>query len=278
MKIKEMKQKAIQSLKGKIEEPNRKIRMLLSSVLKEDKEWILLHEENEFPISKQQEWEESIRKLEQGMPIQYITHYQEFMKLGFYVDENVLIPQPDTEILVEEVIKLGKEKENLEILDFCTGSGCIAVALAKYLPLAKVDASDISDKAIEIAKKNAQANGVNISWKQSDLWEQWGTKTWDLMVANPPYIKTEVIHHLSQEVRKEPLIALDGGEDGLVLYKKIIGQAYQHLKEKGWLCLEIGYDQKEEVMELLEQEGKYKNIKCIQDLAGLDRVIMAQKS
>lgn len=240
------------------------------------------------------------------MPLQYITNEQEFMKLKFYVDENVLIPQPDTEILVEQIINDYKEKE-VKILDLCTGSGAIAISLAKYIKKSIVTATDISNKALQIAKLNAEKNlcHTRIKFMLSDMFaniengknydnkinntiendENLNKKInnnkdkilFDVIASNPPYIKTDVIKKLDITVQNEPILALDGGKDGLKFYKIIAENAYKFLNENGRLYLEIGYDQKQEVIGLLEKTNKYENIICIQDLAGNDRVIIAKK-
>jgi len=212
------------------------------------------------------------------MPIQYITNNQEFMKLNFYVDKNVLIPQPDTEILVEEVIEISKKINSKKILDLCTGSGAIGVSLAKYLPNCEITAVDISKKALQIAKKNAIINEVEkqITFISSDLFSNLESQKFDIIVSNPPYIKRNDIENLEEQVKKEPLIALDGGEDGLDFYKKIIKEAHKYLVSEGYLCLEIGYNQKDEVIKLIEKEETFKNIYSKKDLYGIDRIIIAE--
>ena len=217
-----------------------------------------------------------INKLKNGIPLQYITNNQEFMKLNFFVDENVLIPRADTEILVEEVISLANDDKN-KILDVCTGSGAIAVSLAKYIKNSNVMAIDISKEALKIAEKNAFNNNVNIKFIESDLFNNLEENDFDIIVSNPPYIRENVINELSIEVKHEPKIALDGGKDGLDFYRKLSSESYKYLKEDGYLCLEIGYDQKNEVIEILKNEKKYKNIYSKKDLFGNDRIIIAQK-
>ena len=222
------------------------------------------------------EYIQVIDKIIEGIPLQYITNSQEFYGLNFYVDENVLIPQPDTEILVEEVLKIAKDGN--KILDICTGSGCIGISIASNIENVQITMSDISKKALKVAEKNAKSNEVieKVELMQSDMFEKIDS-TFDIIVSNPPYIETKVIKNLDKQVQKEPIIALDGGEDGLVFYRKIIKEAPKYLKEKGCLCLEIGYDQKEKVVELIKKEEIYTEIKEIKDLSGNDRVIIARE-
>lgn len=217
-----------------------------------------------------------IDKIINGKPIQYITNEQEFMKLKFYVDENVLIPQPDTEIIVEKVIDEFKDKE-LKILDLCTGSGTIAISLAKYIERCNILATDISSKAIQIAKLNAEKNQVHkkIEFVLSDMFEEIRKDKFDIIVSNPPYIKTEVIKTLDKQVQNEPKLALDGGINGLKFYEIISKNAYKFLNNNGKIYLEIGYDQKNDVIDLLKKTQKYKDIICIKDLELNDRLIVA---
>ena len=203
------------------------------------------------------------------------------MGLHFYVDENVLIPQPDSENLVEEVIKISEilkmGKEQLKVLDMCTGSGAIAVSLSKYIDKALIYASDISINALDVAKKNAKSNSLDITFIHSDLFNDIEiSNQFDIIVSNPPYIETEVIKSLSKEVQEEPIIALDGGKDGLDFYREIIKCAKEYLIKDGYLVLEIGYDQKDSVIKLL-QDNDYKNIYSKKDLSGNDRVVVGQK-
>ena len=170
------------------------------------------------------------------------------------------------------VIQHGQDK--IKILDLCTGSGAIAISLAKHIKNSELYALDISEKALEISKKNAKNNDMKIHFIQSNLFQNLKEKDFDIIVSNPPYIRTEVIKTLSKEVQKEPIIALDGGEDGLYFYRKIIEKANEYLKPNGKIFLEIGFDQKCELMEIMDTN--FTNIKCVKDIAGLDRVIIGE--
>lgn len=221
-------------------------------------------------------------EIKNGKPIQYITKEQYFMGYSFYVDERVLIPQPDTEILVEAAIKKIKEmlknfdnnkektltNKKIKLLDLCTGSGAIGISIKKLLgENIEVTLSDISNDSLDVAKLNSEKIGVKCNFIQSDMFENINEK-FDIIVSNPPYIKTDIIEKLDNDVKNEPHIALDGGRDGLKFYKIIKSKLSKCLKENGYLILEIGYDQKEDVQNL------FKNTTCIKDYSGKDRVIV----
>lgn len=210
-------------------------------------------------------------------PIAYIVGNREFMGLDFYVQEGVLIPRPDTEILVEEVIEIGKNKGEIEILDIGTGSGAITVSLAKYLHNANLTSVDISDIALEVGKKNAISNNVDnkIEFIKSNLFTEIDKdKKFDVIVSNPPYIRKKDVQNLESQVKDfEPYTALEGGEDGLDFYRKITEQAKLYLKENGVLAYEVGHDQSEDVSKLMEING-YTNIYTKKDLQGIDRVVI----
>lgn len=259
-----------------IESPKLKARLLLQYILKKSRQYLIVYDNQEVDKKAQWEYFVNIEKLTKGMPLQHITHTQEFMKMDFYVDENVLIPRPDTEILVEETIKIAQTMESPKILDLCTGSGAIAISLKKYIPSAQVYAVDISKKALEIAKKNAHRLEAEVKFIESNLFEKIKNEKFDIIVSNPPYIKKSDINYLSQEVQKEPQIALDGGYDGLDFYRKISYQAIDYLKFGSYLCFEIGYDQKEEVFEILKGIEHYTKTYCKKDLCGNDRVVITQ--
>lgn len=272
---------AIKILKeNNIEEASLKARMILANILKKPKEYLLIHEEEELSLNDINKYKEDIKKLANNVPIQYIINKQEFMGLNFYVDENVLIPQPDTEILVEEVINICRDidcrepEKTIKILDLCTGSGAIGISIAKNIKNCEMTLSDISNDALKIAQKNSANSNIKII--QSDLFEKIEEK-FDIIVSNPPYIETKIISTLDKEVQMEPRLALDGGEDGLNLYRRIIKEAYKYLNSNGILALEIGYNQKDKVINLLKQSNMYVNIYFKKDLSKNDRIVVCRK-
>ena len=208
------------------------------------------------------------------VPLQYILGTQEFMGLTFMVNDNVLIPRQDTETLVEQVLK--ELPEGGRFLDLCTGSGCIAISVKTMAPAAEVTASDVSKTAITVAKENARRLNTVIDWEVSDLFTA-VTGTYDLIASNPPYIPTADIETLMPEVRDfEPHLALDGFEDGLHYYRKIVPEAMDYLKDGGALLVEIGCDQAEAVQRIFSEAG-YDEIHIVKDLAGNDRVVKGRK-
>ena len=279
MTIRETIRKGMIILKNNnVTEPNIKARMIMQYVLNKPREYLMIYDDEILKLRQEVNYFKAIKKLCQGIPSQHITNMQEFMKMRFYVDENVLIPRQDTEILVEEVIKIAKKINAKKILDLCTGSGAIAVALAKYIKNSEITAVDISKNALNIAKLNAKNNEVEekIIFIQSDLFKNVKKEKYDIIVSNPPYIKKDILKKLDREVQKEPEIALDGGYDGLDFYRKIINMADEYLKFHGYLCFEIGYDQKEEVEELIKEQGKYIETYCKKDLCDNDRIVVTK--
>lgn len=254
------------------------VKIIVEYTFKISKAQLILHYEDEVDKLAVFDYKSYLKKIVNGVPVQYITNKQEFMGLRFYVDENVLIPQPDTEILVEEVINMYKDKE-CKILDLCTGSGAIGISLAKYISKSYVTISDISEKAIQIAKLNSEVSQVHkkMEYYESDLFENLEKKKYDVIVSNPPYIETSTIEALDKQVKHEPHIALDGGVDGLKFYREIIKNAPDYLVDGGMLFLEIGYNQKKSVMKLLEENKNYGNIYSKKDLGGNDRIVVATR-
>lgn len=312
MKIKELIEKGVQNLRdNQIEDAVIKAKTVLSYILDKDKIYLLSHDREEVEKAKEIEYMRHIEELIQGKPLQYITHTQEFMGLHFYVDENVLIPQPDTEILVEEAIKVIKEKQKaaskqiekggtkqktneerkIRILDLCTGSGAIAIGVAKYMQKSFVQVNqekieqipidieiygtDISKEAIKIAERNAESNKIKIDFILSDMFQSLEQYKgyFDVIVSNPPYIESSTIAILPKEVQHEPYLALDGGKDGLKFYTIIANQAYKYLKADGEVLVEIGYNQKESVTKVFKENEQYGAITCIKDLSNNDRVL-----
>lgn len=279
MTIRELLNQGIIMLKNEqIDSPKTKARLILESTLNKSREYLIIYDKNEVTSAQRDNYIKKIKRVILGEPVQYITGLQEFMKLNFFVTKDVLIPRQDTEVLVEEVIKIAKDIPNTVILDLCTGSGAIAVSLAKYIPNSKIYGIDISEKALEIAKKNAEFNGVknSIEFRVSDLFNKIRNQKFDIIVSNPPYIKKEDIKLLPKDVQKEPKIALDGGTDGLVFYSRIAKSAYKHLRRGGYLCLEIGYNQKLQVKKIIEGQKRYINFYCKKDLCENDRVVITQ--
>lgn len=283
MNIKEiLKQGEIQLNNCNIEESNLKVKMLLSNLLEKNKEYLLIYDTEEISKEIEKAFFDGVNKLKLGEPIQYIIGKQEFYGMEFFVNRSVLIPQPDTEILILEtmdIIKNNYTKENLKILDLCTGSGAIAIAIKKDVDKNcrkqnEVWASDISSKALKVAKINSQKNNAEIKFIESDLFNNINEK-FDLIVSNPPYIETKVIEELPIEVQNEPKLALDGGEDGLDFYRKIAYSGRNFLNEKGTILVEIGYNQKDAVIKIFE-ENNYKEIYAKKDFGGNDRIIVAK--
>ena len=214
------------------------------------------------------------------IPLQYVLGEQEFYHEIYEVTSDVLIPRADTEILVEQAITYIEQYQLKQMVDICTGSGCIAISIAKHSSIEKVFASDISKKAIEVAIRNVERNHVQqkVYPLVSDLAEVWiqNHNTFDLVVSNPPYIKSEVIPTLAQEVQKEPKLALDGGKSGLEIYSKLLEQASDILNDNGFLMLEIGFDQKEALTKIITNYPKFELMDTVQDLGGNDRVMICR--
>lgn len=237
----------------------------------------LLERQNQMDPVMKEKYLALVGRRADHTPLQYLTGWQEFMGFAFRVNEHVLIPRQDTEILAEEAVKYLRSKKGgaerqTKVLDLCTGSGCIAVSLKKLCPDIAVTASDLSEEALKTARENGRILDAHVTWIKSDLFEN-VEGTYDLIVSNPPYIRTDAIEELSDEVRFcEPRMALDGHEDGLFFYRGITQKAAVFLESGGCLMFEIGYDQGNEVAELLARNG-FEEIKVLRDLAGLDRVV-----
>lgn len=249
---------------------------LLEFSLGIEKSYYFMHENDKIKDEQQNAYHKVLLQREQRIPLQHIIGSAWFMGYEFYVNENVLTPRFDTEILVDQVSKW--IKPGMQILDMCTGSGCILLSLLKMFQQDNVKGLgvDISPKALEVAEKNKERLGVTAEFAESDLYSN-VKGVYDIIVSNPPYIPTKELKDLMPEVRDhEPWLALDGKEDGLYFYRKIVAQAENYLKPEGWLCLEIGYDQGEALRQMLKEAG-YDKVQIVKDLAGLDRVAFGQK-
>lgn len=282
-------------------------RLLLEHVCHTTRQDLLAHGEREVEEADRSCYEELLQKRASHVPLQYLTGVQEFMGLEFDVSEDVLVPRQDTEVLVEEVMRF--LHDGMRILDVCTGSGCILLSLLHYSNDCEGIGLDISEKALAVAAQNAEKLGLlaeagraGARFGQGDLFEGLqnrkgcrtdgkslseaeagaatavpGTK-FDIIVSNPPYIRSDVIPTLMEEVRKhEPVGALDGGEDGLIFYRRIIEEAPQHLNGGGMLFFEIGYDQAEAVS-MLMKEAEFQDVRVLQDFAGHDRVVYGMRT
>ena len=279
MKIKDAIKSAKEILdNNNINDSSQKARRLLAFVLNVEKEYLMIHENEKIDSKIYDVYLKKIERLKKHEPIQYILENQEFMGFNFYVYKNVLIPQPDTENLVEEVINIvQKNKLNQpKILDLCTGSGAIAISIAKLLKGSIVYGSDISKEALKIAENNSISNQANVLFIKSDMFKNiFKEYRFNIIVSNPPYIETETIKTLDKDVQNEPHLALDGGEDGLKYYREIAKNAKNYIENDGFLALEIGYNQRQAVEKILESNG-YKNIYSRKDLSGNDRIIICQ--
>lgn len=266
--------------KAGIEEAALDARLLLEYICHADRNDLLVHGDREMDESIAADYLESVSKRSRRIPLQHITGEQEFMGLTFKVNDQVLIPRQDTEILVEEVLR--ELHDGMRILDMCTGSGCILLSLLHYSNNCTGVGVDISEGALKVAEENAGRLGIaentdaSVTWVHSDLFEQ-VQGTFEVIVSNPPYIASDVIPTLMPEVREhEPMQALDGRADGLFFYREIIAHSMEHLAGGGSLYFEIGYDQGTPVKELMEQAG-FHQITVVKDYAGLDRVVHGYK-
>lgn len=266
----------------KIEEPHLEAEILLAHALKIKRIELYMQHERVLKEEELAAFKQMILRRIKREPTAYIIGYKPFMSLDLNVTKDVLIPRPETEKLVEESISLVKltGKDIVHVADIGTGSGAIGVSVAKYCKSAKVYATDISKAAIGVAESNAEKHGVKerISFYLGDLFSPIpeGIK-FDLILSNPPYIKTSEIKDLQPEISKyEPAGALDGGSDGLDYYKRIVSQAPAYLADSGYLLLEAGYGQAESIIETIKNTGAFRETKKIKDLSGIDRVILAK--
>lgn len=257
-----------------IDEAKLDARLLLEYICHTDRNTLLVHGDIERNEMEEQFYRMCIEKRATRIPLQHITGEQEFMGLTFRVNQHTLIPRQDTETLVEEGMR--HMYDGMRILDMCTGSGCILLSLLKYSNECEGMGVDISEEALKVARENAQRLGLKAEFVQGDLFEPVPEKKFDMIVSNPPYIETAVIETLMPEVRDhEPMQALDGMEDGLFFYRKIVEKASGFLTKGGWLLFEIGHNQGEAVSKLMTVQG-FKEVEVVKDYTGLDRVVLGQ--
>lgn len=258
-----------------IEEAALDARLLLEYICRTDRNTLLVHGDRSLSPFEEQMYQNSIATRKKRIPLQHITGEQEFMGLTFRVNEKVLIPRQDTEILVEEALRFLKDGDR--ILDVCTGSGCILLSLLHYSNECHGVGVDLSEDALAIAKENGERLEEEAEWVCSDMLKALPKQTFELIVSNPPYIPTQVIPTLMEEVKShEPYMALDGKEDGLYFYRKLVEQCPDYLAKEGMLLVEIGYDQAEAVSKLFSEAG-FTDVTVMKDLAGLDRVVAGRK-
>lgn len=247
--------------------------LLLEMVAKIDRSFYFTHINEQVEPEVLTEYERVLEKRAEHVPLQYITGEQEFMGMTFKVNSNVLIPRQDTETLVEETLKILEPQ--MEVLDLCTGSGCILLSILKNAPTVRGTGSDVSKQALLVAKENAKLHDLEAEWVRGNLFDN-VSESYDVIVSNPPYIPQKDIPGLMPEVAQfEPIQALDGGVDGLDFYRKITEEAPQYLKKNGYLFFEIGFDQGQEVQRLMREAG-FTDVTIIKDLAGNDRVVKGQ--
>jgi len=253
--------------------------LILARILNRDRLYILTNPDDDISPALSDIYLKSINDRARGCPLPYITNTREFYSLGFYIDSSVLIPRDDTEILVETAVKMIGGK-GATVLDIGTGSGIIAVGIAKHCENAVVTATDMSPAALGTAKKNAAINGVDIIFRYGNLFDALteSGRPFDFIISNPPYIKTDDIKTLDKSVKAyEPIEALDGGADGLYFYREIIGRAGEYLAKDGNILFEIGHGQACDVRNILTKNG-FTDIKIIKDTGNLDRVVTAKNA
>jgi len=260
--------------------------VLLAHIIQRDRVWLITHRDDVLNDKDQRDFDEAIRRRSKREPLQHIIGNQEFWGLEFKVTPDVLIPRPETELIVEAALMLVQDRnQQVRIIDLCTGSGCIAVSLAKELASAHIIATDASERALVVARENARDHGVadRIRYLEGDLFEPLEELDIrghiDIMVSNPPYVRTGDLPTLQPEVRDyEPARALIAGPEGTEMAMRIIQNASEYLKKNGALIVEMGLGQAEALTRMVEATGAYDRSSILKDLAGIDRVIVARKA
>lgn len=289
--IKEALQKAASFLRGRgIGDPRTEAELLLAFILNKERIYFYSHAEEELSQEARDAFLTLLERRGAGEPLAYLTGEKEFMGLSFSIRQGVLIPRPETEHLVEAVISwvrehssfAGNNDEELQILDLGTGCGTIALSLLAFLPFCRVTGIDIDDKAVELSRHNAVRLGVDKRLKlfYGNYWDALRGKNlqFNIIVSNPPYIPTSFLENLPAEVRREPRLALDGGEDGLDAYREIFSQVSSYLRFPGLLALEVGIGQAETVCRMAENlPGFFQRIEISKDYAGIERVVLFER-
>src|SRR5947209_8725567 len=269
-------------IENDVPSPRLNAELLLMFVLGRERAYLYAHPERELTADEQARYQEVTRERARGCPTQYITGHQEFWGLDLLVSPAVLIPRPETEHVVETALELVKEYNfdgagRLKLLDVGTGSGCIALALASEMPQLEIHACDISEEALEMARINAARLGLGgkVLFRKSDLLSVYAGEQFDFVISNPPYVGEAEADKVQRQVREfEPKIAVFSGQEGMDIYRRLIPQAYDHLRPRGWLITEIGYSEEAKVKELLQG---WEDTQVTADLQGIPRVVAARK-
>lgn len=277
MRIKELKNNMM-TVASTLENPSLEVRLIIEKVLSLSAIQQIMKSEDEISPGEAEEALKLIKKRASGYPMAYMTNEKEFYGNLFYVDENVLIPRPDTEVIVEKTIELSRQFENARILDLCTGSGAIATSVSNATGL-DVCFSDISDKALSIAEKNYSAiTGKKPHSKLGDLLSPWTGYEFDIIASNPPYLTDDWYEEVSDDVKKEPKLALVGfGDDGLDIIRKIVKDSKDYLVPGGFLLIEGDYRQMDYCVKLFKSEG-FSDVGILKDLAGKERVVYGRRN
>ena len=269
-----------QLLEKEIENARFDADLLLAGVLDVARDRLYLDGDRILSEQEEADYRRAIRLRAGHEPLQYILKRQEFMGLSFYVDERVLIPRADSEILVEKWLELVRQEEgqrqgkSIKVADLCTGSGALAISMAHYYPEVTMVGTDLSPGALEVARQNALCLGVSVQWRQGDFVAPLQGELWDFIITNPPYVSPEEYNQCAPEIFREPSIAFLGGEDGLDFYRRLAAEIGPLLNPQGKLLMEIGWNQAEAVCEIFQKKGYETQI--FPDLAGRDRVILAR--
>jgi release factor glutamine methyltransferase len=262
-----------------IEEPRLDAELLLAHVLQKKRIYLYTHFEEMLNREELAAYHQIIEKRVKGICVAALTGHKSFMGLDFAVNEHVLIPRPDTEAWLEKLIQHYRGEQGLKVLDLGTGSGAILLSFLYYCQGIEGTGVDISPEALEIAKENGEKLGVSdrVTWVEGDFLSAVGDEVYDGIFSNPPYIPSGDIPSLQKEVQNEPILALDGGEDGLKFYRILASEGGKHLKKGGFLAMEVGIHQAEAVRQMLEEAGDFTDIETIPDMGGIERAVTARK-